>query len=116
MINLIISKCSKLEQKDYETRHDWVGMVIHWELCKNFKFNYTNKWYIHNSESVLKNETHKILWNFEIKTDLLISTKKRTCRIVDFAVPTDHWIKLKESEKRDEYQDLAREQKKLWNM
>ena len=42
--------------------------------------------------------------------------KKRTCKIVDFAVPADHWIKQKESEKKDKYLDLARELKKLWNM
>ena len=34
----------------------------------------------------------------------------------DFAVPDDHWIKLKEREKKNEYPDLARELKKLWNM
>ena len=42
--------------------------------------------------------------------------KKRNCKIVDFAVPTDHRIKLKEWEKKDKYLDLARELKKLWNM
>ena len=36
----------------------------------------------------------------------------RTCRIVDFTVPADPRVKLKESEKKDEYLDLAREQKK----
>ena len=35
---------------------------------------------------------------------------------MDFAVPAYHRIKLKENEKKDEYLDLAREQKKLWNM
>ena len=38
--------------------------------------------------------------------------KKRICKIVDFAVPADHRIKLKECEKRDKYLDLARELKK----
>ena len=38
------------------------------------------------------------------------------CKIVDFAVPDDHRIKLKECEKKDKYLDLARELKKLWNM
>ena len=33
-----------------------------------------------------------------------------------FAVPVDHRINLKESEKKDKYLDLARELKKLWNM
>ena len=35
--------------------------------------------------------------------------KKRICEIVDFAVPADHRIKLKECEKKDKYLDLARE-------
>ena len=36
--------------------------------------------------------------------------------IVDFAVPADHRINLKECEKKDKYLDLAREFKKLWNV
>ena len=32
-INHIISECSKLAQKEYKTRHNWVCKVIHWELC-----------------------------------------------------------------------------------
>ena len=35
---------------------------------------------------------------------------------MDFAVPEDHRIKLKECEKKNKYLDLARELKKLWNM
>ena len=42
--------------------------------------------------------------------------KRRTCKIVDFGVPADHRIKLKEYEKKDKYLDLARELKKLWSM
>ena len=47
-INHIISECSKSAQKEYKSRHDWVGKMIHWEMCKKFKFDYTNKWYMHN--------------------------------------------------------------------
>ena len=36
--------------------------------------------------------------------------------MVDFAVPTDHKVKLKEKEKRNNFLDLAREQEKLWNI
>ena len=60
MINHILSKCSKLAQKEYKTRHDWVGKVIHWELCKKLKFDHMNKWYMHNPEPVLENETYKL--------------------------------------------------------
>ena len=42
--------------------------------------------------------------------------KKKISKIVDFAVPADHIIIPKESEKKDKYLDLARELKKLWNM
>ena len=28
---------------EYKTRHDWVGNVIHWEMCKKFKFDHTNQ-------------------------------------------------------------------------
>ena len=38
--------------------------------------------------------------------------EKTICKIVDFAVPADHRIKLKECEKKDKYIDLARELKK----
>ena len=70
--------------------------------------------------------THKLLWNFDIHADHLISARrpdliiinkrKRICQIVDFAVPADHRIKLKECEKRDKSLDLARELKKLCNL
>ena len=42
--------------------------------------------------------------------------RKKICKIVDFAVPANHRIKLKECAKRDKYLDLAKELKKLWNM
>ena len=35
---------------------------------------------------------------------------------MDFAVPDDHRIKLKEYEKKGKYLDLAMELKKLWNI
>ena len=49
-----------------------MGKEIHRELCKKFKFHRTKKWYMHNPESVPENETHKVLWDFEIQTDHLI--------------------------------------------
>ena len=42
-INHIISECSKLVQKEYKARHDWVGKVNHWEMGKKFKFDHANK-------------------------------------------------------------------------
>ena len=69
MINYIKSECRKLAQKECKTRHDLVGKLIHWELCKGLKFNHTNKWCMRKPESVLENEIFKILWDFGIQTD-----------------------------------------------
>ena len=81
---------------------------------------------MHDPAPVLENDTHKLLWDFKIQTDhliparrpdrIIINKKKRICKIVDFAVPVNHRINLKESEKKDKYLDLATELKKLWNM
>ena len=80
----------------------------------------------HKPAYFLENDTHKLLWDFDIQmnhlilariSDLIINNKKkRTCKIVDFAVAADHRIKLKEREKKDKYLARARELKKLWNM
>ena len=35
---------------------------------------------------------------------------------MDFVIPADHGVKLKESEKKDKYLDPSRELKNLWNM
>ena len=45
--NHVISECSKLVQKVYKTKHNWVGIVIHWELCKKLKSDHTSKYYQH---------------------------------------------------------------------
>ena len=50
--------------------------MIFWELYKKLKFDYSNKWYMHHTESVLVNDTHKLLWDFDIKIDHLIPTRR----------------------------------------
>ena len=77
---------------------------------------------MHNPAPVQENATHKLLWDFNIQTDhliparrpdlIIINKKKRICKIVDFAVPADSKIKLKECEKKDKYLYFARELKK----
>ena len=85
-------------------------------MRKKFKFDHTNKLYMHNSASFLENNTHKLLLGFDIQTDHQISArrpdviiikkkkkkkKKRNCKIVDFEVPAEHRLKLKECKKKD---------------
>ena len=60
-------------------------------------------------ESVLENEDYTILWDFSIQTDVIearrpdlvvVDTKERSCKIIDFAVPGDSRIEEKESLER----------------
>ena len=64
------------------------------------------------------------MWDFSIQTDyvkeawrtyLVVVDKKRTCNIIDFAVPGDSRIE-EEKEKIEQYQDLRRELQKIWNV
>ena len=75
-INHIISECSKLAQREYKARHDW-------EMCKKFKLDHTNKWYMHNLAPVLENDSHKLLWGFNIQTDHLIPARRPDLIIIN---------------------------------
>ena len=60
---------------------------------------------MHKPEFLIENETHKILWNFDIQTDPQILTrklnlglinKKGTCHFLGFAASADHTGEIKE--------------------
>ena len=65
-----------MAQKEYKARQDYVGKVIYCEMCKKFKFDYANEWYMHNPAPVLENDTHKFLWDFDIHTNHLFSARR----------------------------------------
>ena len=85
-------------------------------MCKIFKFDHANKWYMQNPAPVLESDTHKLLWDIHTdhlnsvrRPDIIMTNKKKgICKIVDFALPADHRINLKDWEKKDKYIDLAR--------
>ena len=70
------------------------------------------------TQNLSQNEMQKLLWDFKRQTNhlilarqpdlIIINKKKRTCRIVDFALPADHRVKLKEN-KKEKYLDFTRE-------
>ena len=76
---------------------------------------------MHKPESILENEMHEILWEFEMHIRYVIQTRRRDFVLVNFVVL---WIllfqritvKIREDEKLNKYLDLARELKKLCNM
>ena len=52
-------------------------------MCKKLKFEYTNKWYMHKTGSVLENEMYKSLLDFHIQTDNLILARRLDLQIID---------------------------------
>ena len=61
-----------------------VGVTPCPRICvQKFKFNHMNKWYMHNSASILENETHKLFWEFDIQTVHLISARRPDLIIIN---------------------------------
>ena len=46
----------------------------------------------------------------------VVDKKERSCKIIDFSVPGDSKIELKEKDKIEKYQDLGRKLQKIWNV
>ena len=123
-INHIISECSKLAQKEYKTRHDWVDK---WSTrcARNLNLTIRINGIVHNSVSVLENDTHKLLW--DIQTDHIISARRlegqnqqqKKENLQNRGLWCSGWpqnINWKNVKRRYKYLDLAWELKKLWNM
>ena len=125
-ITHLIAECKKLAQKEYKQRHDNIARIVHLELCQNFGLVDNVKCYKHKPASVIDNDKVKILWDFNIQTDHVIQHRRpnivvlykteRKYPLIDTAVPGDNRIELKEQEKIDNYSELRREVKKIWNL
>lgn len=125
-VDHLVSSCGKIAQTEYKGRHDRVAASLHWSLCKHFGFAHAEKWYEHRAEKVIENEKCKLLWDFDVKTDKVISARrpdllivhkeKREATIIDVAIPGDSRIASKEAEKKTKYRDLAVELQRLWEL
>ena len=68
----------------------------------------------------------KVLWDFEVRTDRIVTARRpdlivvdkqeKTAKIIDVAVPLDKNVRAKEEEKVQKYQDLKLEIQRLWNV
>ena len=98
-VNHIVSGCQNLAQKEYKRRHDTVAKALHWDLLRQKGFPHEPQWYKHDPEAVVENDKFKILWDFTIQTDHIISARrpdivvidkqKKKCQIIDVAIPVD---------------------------
>ena len=125
-VSHLLSACPKLAGSQYIRRHNEVAKILHHGICKQHNIQTAERTWMHQPEAVTETEEVKILWDFEIRTDRIITARRpdivvidkatRTATIIDVAVPNDHNIKAKEQEKVEKYQDLRLEIQRLWNV
>ena len=69
----LISGCSKLAGT---SRHDNVARYIHWCLCGKHSIDHHCNWWQHCPASVIENDSIKILWDFNIYVDHLVTLRR----------------------------------------
>ena len=113
----IMSECSKLGQSEHKRRHDKIARMVHWKLWEKSNLEKSEKWYLHNPQTVSENEYKCDNIIMERRLDIVIANKmEKTAIIIDAAIPGDKIIISKEKEKIEKYQNLKREIRRLWNL
>ena len=120
----LVSGCPKLAGTLYKLRHDSVLKYLHWLLCQKYSLDCCAQWWKHEPPSIIENEQVKILWDFNIFCDHIISARRPDLTVVDklkhlvtlfdVSIPADKRITDKEEEKITKYQDLRIEIERLW--
>ena len=119
---MLLVVVANLHRRIFKRRYDNFGKTVHWKHVSKCNFEAGDKWYEHEPESALEIQGYKILWDFSIQTghvietrrlDFVVVDKRRTCKIIDFAVLGDSRIEEKQKEKIEKYQHLRREYQKI---
>ena len=100
--------------------------MVHWKLGEKINLEKSEKWYLHNPQTVSENVNHKLIWDMNIQCDRIIVERRpdivignkmeKTAIVTDAAIPGDKRIIDKETEKIEKYQNLKREIQRLWNL
>lgn len=124
-ISHILSGCTTLAATEYTYRHNKIASYIHWLMCKELGTEVQDKWYDHEPQPVINTQDCTIMWDHSIRTDRTIGANrpdivlhnraKKTCLLIDVAIPDDQNITLKEAEKISKYKDLQIEVQRMWN-
>ena len=101
-----------------ETWGDLLSLKLQWKPKLRLMWKHSNEWVNKN----INNNRHDWVINFETNhlisakwLNLVIVNKKRTYRIVDFAVSAGHRVKLTKGKKKDKYLDLVyHSQIRIW--
>ncbi|KAL1447790.1 hypothetical protein WDU94_009835 [Cyamophila willieti] len=122
----VVSGCPILAKKTYLDRHNFVAAHLHYNICKAYNITVGEKWYEHSPDPVVNTQDVTIIWDTQVQTDrgikankpdiIIKDKKRRTCQLIDVAIPSDYNITQKEAEKYLKYKDLQIEAQRLWNL
>ena len=117
--------CVKLSKGSYKRRHDHMGLRVYWEACKKYGVKCTELWHEEVPDTVRKSKDGQIeiWWDRPIETTVkldhnrpdlvIINRQDKEWIIVEFSVPWDKNVLLKEEEKVSKYIPLAKEIRKV---
>ena len=117
--------CSKLSKGPYKRRHDRMGLKVYWELCRQYGVRTSEKWYdeIPDTVRISEDGQYEVWWDRPIETTVkldhnrpdvvVINRQDKEWIIVEFSVPWDKNVLLKEEEKVSKYIALAKEVRKV---
>ena len=117
--------CSKLSKGPYKRRHDHMGLRVYWEVCKQYGVSCGERWYEEVPDTVRRRKDGQveIWWDRPIETTVkldhnrpdlvIINRQDNEWTIIEFSVPWDKNVQLKEEEKVSKYIPLAKEIRKV---
>ena len=97
----IVSGCEVLAKTEYISRHNNAAAYLHWIICKDHDIEITDKWYEHDSETVIHNKDNNITITRDMpvntdrtitanRTDIIVKASvNSTCKQIDMTVSSD---------------------------
>ena len=67
----------RLAQREYKKRHDKVALRVHWEMCRKYEIECTDKWYDHQPLAVTENRDIHITWDMTVYKDKITLVQER---------------------------------------
>ena len=114
----LISACTVMAQREYRRRHDKMGLRIYWELCGKYGIDRRERWFEETPDAVRVRKDGKveIWWDKKVTTAtvtehnrpdvVVIDREKKIWTLVDFSVPFDANVIIKDDEKITRYEKL----------
>ena len=126
-IEHITGACKILAGTEYLRRHNNFAKIVHSALAVKEHLNVESvPYYQYQPPPVLENESAKMYWDREIRTDKTITANRpditvlhkirKEVTIIDITVPLAHNLHSAYSNKISKYRELAEEIKKIWKV